>query len=242
MTGQWAAIVSPFAAGLLIDKFNYSIMFILSTILLIISSVPLFFMRHHHYKANRKFEITGVSAFFVNNKRLSWALFFWHLEDAVLTFFWPIYLFLIVKSHTLFGVIGSAVMITSAAVIYLAGRIYDRRPLRRVYPAATVVVSLAWVLRFLASTPIAAGMADVLHRLFSPLWWMKIRQKELTAGEKMSTVEFGVAHELLITAGTILGLVISYWLLVLGGGRWEWLLVPAIGGVIISAKLITWRP
>ena len=77
--------------------------------------------------------------------------------------------------------------------------------------------------------------ADVLGRLLNPLWWMKIRRFELKFGERINTLVFGVAHMLLESVGAITGLFVGVVLVLYSGGNWVWLLVPGVGGVVLSA-------
>lgn len=239
MVGQMAEITSPLLAGLLIERFDFPIMFLTAVVILSLSVLPLFLMEHH-LKRDRRFSMQDVARYLRSNELLQHAAFWRYVEDAILAFFWPIYLFLVVKSYAVVGVIGSVTAIASAAMIYVAGKIYDRRPLRRVFPAASLIVSVSWVLRFLSTSGLTAGVSDVIHRLVSPLWSMKIRRAELAAGEKIHGISFGVAHELVVSAAALTGLLFGYGIL-LATDNWFWLIIPSAGAVLLSAWLMRER-
>lgn len=236
MVGQMAEITSPLFAGLLIERFGFSLMFLTAVVILSFSVVPLFLMEHH-LKRDRRFSMRDVAGYLRSNELLQHAALWRYVEDAILAFFWPIYLFLVVGSYAVVGAIGSVTAIASAVMVYVAGRIYDRRPLRRVYPAASLVVGVSWILRFLSTSAITAGVSDVIHRLVSPLWSMKIRRAELVAGERIPGISFGVAHELVVSAAALTGLLFGYGIL-LATGNWFWLVIPSAGAVLLSAWLM----
>lgn len=236
MVGQMAEITSPLLAGLLIERFGFPTMFLSGVALLTVSVVPLLLMEHH-LKRDRQFSFHDVGKYVRSNDLLVHAAFWRYVEDAILAFFWPIYLFLVVKSYAMVGAIGSVTAIASAGMVYAAGKIYDRRPLRRVYPAAALVVSVSWVLRFLSASGLTAAVSDVIHRLVAPFWSMKIRRAELVAGERIPGISFGVAHELVVSAAALVGLLFGYAIL-LATDNWFWLVVPSAGAVLLSSWLI----
>ena len=119
-----------------------------------------------------------------------------------------------------------------------AGRIYDKRSLHRLYPLIAASVAVAWVGRFLSVVPAAVFASDIIHRTISPMWWMKIRRAALAAGETVNHLVFGLAWEWLVTAGYLLGLIISYFLLLTSGFNWVWLILPAVAGVVGATLLM----
>ncbi|MEA3355166.1 MAG: MFS transporter [Patescibacteria group bacterium] len=234
MAGRMALIISPILAGWLIDNYGFSIMFGVAMSLLIVSLGPLFLMPHHKHN-DQEFDFKKAIKL-TKRSRFSKSVFWWHFENAIQAFYWPIFLFLILGSHIKFGIIASLVMIINSVAVYSSGKIYDKRPLKRGYLMATGLVSISYVLRFLSLNLACVVGADSLNRLVSPFWWMKIRRKALIAGEKVGAMVFAAAWEWLVTAGYLGGLLIGFVILKLSDGQWLWLAVPAIVGVVMGAK------
>lgn len=235
--GSLAALSAPLISGILIDSSGFPLMFLVSLIVLSASIVPLWLKPLRHGKI-KPVEFSQVWNFYRRNPRLSAAIIFWHIAETVLVFIWPIYAFLILRSYTTIGVLGSAVVLTESFIIILAGRIYDKRPLHRLYPLIAASVAATWVVRFLSTVPAAVFASDIIHRTVSPLWWMKIRRSALAAGETANHLAFGLSWEWLLTAGYLAGLVACYLLLVAFNFNWFWLVLPAVGGVIGATLLI----
>lgn len=234
MLGRFSGVIAPLLAGLLVDRFDFSVMFTVAMFFLMFSSIPLFLMRHTHIPVKPS-SGSSVLRLVKAEPRFALSIFWWHIEDAIGSFFWPVFLILVFKNYATFGAVGSIVMIVSSAMVYFSGYIYDKQPLRRVFPGASAAIGVMWVVRFLSRTPLTAGAADVLYRLISPIWWMKIRREELVVGERVDRMNFAIAHELMVTLGALSGLVIGYSLLVIGNLNWYLLLLPALAGLFVSS-------
>ena len=237
MVGRMALIISPLLAGFLVDEYGFSVMFGVAMSLLIISLGPLFLMQHHEHKAS-SFSTKAVVKLFKKKKGFTASVFWWNIESGIQAFYWPIFLFLVVGSHIKFGAIASIVMIFNSLAVYVSGKIYDKRPLRRGYPMATGVVMVSYILRFSAFSLLMVGAADSLNRIASPFWWMKIRRRALLIGEKVRVTVFAATWEWAVTAGYLVSLIIGFFILRLTGGKWIWLAAPAIIGVLMSAILV----
>lgn len=237
MLGRFSGVIAPLLAGILVDRFGFSVMFITAIVILLCSSVPLFLMRHRRFTVHAP-SVASVFGLLRHQSKFAQSVYFWLIEDAIGGFFWPIFLILVLKNYAVFGAIGSLVMMTSSVMVYIAGFLYDRQPLRRIFPGAALAVGVMWVIRFLSRTPLTVGTADVLYRVISPAWWMKIRRNELAVGEEADHMTFAIAHELMITFGDLTGLVLGYWLLVMSHLNWYWLLLPTLGGIFMSVKVM----
>jgi len=231
--GRMALIISPILAGFLVDSYGYSVMFGVAMSLLIISLTPLFLMDHHEHKP-QKFAIKKVLSLIKQKNKYTVATFWWYVENAIQTFYWPVFLFLVVGSHIKFGLVGSLVMVVNSGAAYMAGKTYDKRPLRRVFPLAGFLVATTDVLRYMSHTMFLAAGVDSVNRMASPFWWMKIRRSALVAGEKIKAVMFAVVWEWMVTGGFLVGLVLGYVILKISGGNWIWLGVPSVIGVLMA--------
>jgi hypothetical protein len=237
MMGKLSTVASPLFAGILVDRFGFPTMFAVSMSLILFSVVPLFLMpRHQRHRESYSFK--AVVGLLKREPRFAGSVYWWHVADAVQAYFWPVYLFLIIRNYTVFGAVGSLVLVLSSLMVYLAGRVYDQRPLHRVFPATAGMMLLTWLLRFLTVTPVAAATADGISRFLSPLWWMKVRRQELLVGERNDSLTFGAAHELLVSAGLLVGLVTGYALLAVTNVTWIWLMVPAGVGIVSATWLL----
>ena len=237
MLGGFAAVLSPFVAGLVIETFGFTAMFFLAVSLFVISIIPLFLMKFHK-RHDGSYSFSAIWRFILTRKKLSWSLFAWWFTGGLQAFFWPIYLFLVLGSYLKFGIVGSVVMFVNSIAVYLVGKIYDRKRASRLFRNASIVVSLTWVMRFLAKSPLWVSTSDVINRIASPPWWMKIKRQELLAGEKVDSLVFGAAHEYLVTLAFLIALPVGYAILIATNLSWPWLIPLAVLGTIIPTWLL----
>ena len=235
MLGGMAGAISPILSGLIIDTFDFPVMFGIAMVLMLISAIPLLLMKHHK-KHIGTYSLKKVRKFVSKHKNVFWANLAWHFENSFQGLFWGVYLYLILKSYTEFGAVGSVMAVMNSIAIYICGKLYDRRRAKKVFTNSAIVVSLAWIGRFLSTTPFSAIGFTALSRLFSPPWWMKIRRRELFIGEKTDSLVFSVAHEYVVTFSVIFGWVVGYLILLLTKEQWSWLILPIITGIFVSVR------
>lgn len=234
MVGRMGVMIAPLIAGLLIENFSYNTMFFVAIGLLLLSSLPLFLMPHHDHGKER-FDLKDSVKLLTKKSGFLDSAMWWHFENGLQSFFWPILLFSLVGSFAKFGVIGSMVMLANGAAVFVAGKIYDKRKLRRGYSFFAVMVALSNVLRYSSKSLLRGVLSDGFNRLVSPFWWMKIRRNSLMDGERCEPMVFAVAWEWSACLGYLSALVVGYLILVFSGGRWELLMIPAVVANVISA-------
>jgi hypothetical protein len=233
MLGSLAALVSPFVAGVVVQQAGFQVMFGLAMVVLGGSLLPLFRMGHHKHSL-RGYSLEKVWKQFEEHPHFTRGVFFWNVAQSVLDIMWPVYLMMMVGSYALLGSIYSGVMLASGISVMAAGKIYDSRPLRRVFPVASAMVAVLWGMRFLTTSLSGVVTADILGRLLSPLWWMKIRRFELRFGGRSNAMVYASAHELLVAFGTVVGLSTGGLLVLMSRGDFRLLMIPGIAGVLFS--------
>lgn len=231
---RMALVVSPFVAGLLVEQVGFAGMFGVAGLILLVSLVPLFGMPHHMH-STRGYSLKRVFTVIGKHRHFALAVYGWSLVQGILSVYWPVYLLSVVGQYSLLGAFSSVAMLFSSITVFEVGKTYDKRALKRGFPIASLVVGVTWVLRFMAQLPSTVLVADTLGRVFSPLWWMKIRRFELAFGERINTLVFSVAHELLWSLGIVSAVVLGGGVILVSGGTWAWMLVPAMGAVFVSA-------
>jgi MFS family permease len=237
MIGVLATVASPFVAGVVIANFGFSWLFGITGLLLIVSAAPLFMMPHHNHQG-RQVGVGEIWELIKKNRRLVGVAFFWNWHYAISDFFWPLYVFLMVTQFEAVGSLFSLAMIASSVALYLFGKWYDRRQLKRIFPVVSLLMSVLWLTRFLTQSLFGLAIVEVLMRLISPAWYMKARRYELVKGEGMDSVSFGVIHELMMSLSKLTAIILAILLLWATQISWISLALPAIIGIMITMWLL----
>jgi hypothetical protein len=230
-------ILSPVVAGLIVSFLGFPALFITVFFILLVSVFPLFMMNAHK-RHEDGFSFGKIIKFLKKYKKARNSMLAWTFSVGVQDFYWVAYLFLIVGSYKVFGMVGSFVFLLNSLGIFIVGKAYDRKKNTGLFLGSSLIVAISWVGRFASTLAIPAIIFDSIARLSSPGWWMKIRRKELIAGEETDSLVFGAVHEYLTTLGYLGGLLTSYLILFVSNGNWAYLSIPAVIAISYSVNVL----
>ena len=237
MLGRAAWLAGPALAGFIVDQFSFDAMFMIVILFIALSTLPLLTMKSH-IRHTGLYSLRKVTHLIIDKPSFTWSVFFWYFTEAIQTLFWPIFLLAILGNYTTFGIITSAVMVLNSLAVYWGGKKYDKAANQGLFFSSGLVVSISWLMRFIATTPISAIAADSINHFSSPLWWMKIRRLELVTGEKQDGLVFAAAHELVVTAAYILALILGYIILTKTVLIWTWFIPITIMSTLAGTLAI----
>lgn len=153
-----AGVLAPIVGGVVVTLFGFNVLFALGAVIVMLSCVPLFYMKHHVKDG----QISWSSFLeWVGNKKKKhlWKAFAGEGVDAVVgAFFWPVYVYVLVGSLEVLGGLTSVSMLAAMVTTYLAGRLFDRARARggledeRIYWWSGGVLSVLRVLTASTST------------------------------------------------------------------------------------------
>lgn len=236
LMGNLGGLVAPLVAGFVVEWFGFEEMFLVAVALLLLATLPLFAAAHHK-NFHKRFSFGESWLTWQTESELFKPVFWRHFQDAFNMFFWPVFLFSLIQDFAWLGVAGSAMLLASGIANYFAGKIYDKRPLRRAHPAFSLMIALSWVIMWFSQLGVVAASAQAIRKLISPFWWMKIKRFALMRGEQLDSMMYGVVWEWTTSLAYVLGLVVGGGLLLITTS-WQWLLLPTMVGVVLSSVAI----
>ena len=146
-----ATVIGPFIGAVIIAGYGYSLLFVLGSLLLLVSVMPLFFTKEAYEKI--KFDTTGLLDMFSKKDRnLLLSFSGYAVESIIGRVLWPLFLIMLLLSIQTVGLIFSASMILSLIVFYFIAFVTDRFDRREVLKFATVFYFFAWIGRLFADT------------------------------------------------------------------------------------------
>ncbi len=140
-----AVLIGPLVGGFLIDRMGFAFLFIIVSVLFLISALFLFFTKDYREPNEIKFK------HIFTKEHLSDAITYigygaQHMAEGVL---WPLFVFAILKTYTNLGLLGSAMGAVIALVTHLVGRMSDRYNRKNILYVGGIVYSLTWLVRHL---------------------------------------------------------------------------------------------
>lgn len=150
--------LSPFFGGIILVNFGFSTLFILGSVLLFISALPLLMSPDKHEKIDVHFKQIWKEQ--ASREALSFAA--WGIERGVLLFVWPIALFISLGNFEEVGFVTSVSLGASVVTTAFVGRLVNRSP-RTFLRAGSIASSIAWSLRWIATTVAQFSFIDVFY-------------------------------------------------------------------------------
>ena len=193
-----AALAGPFVAGVIIVKWGFAVLFMLSLLLLLVSAGPLAWMPHHTHKngvslAGFWIWVTGRRYFHQAVSQGGAAM-----EDYGLSVFWPLTLLLIGFNAGKLGAVFSGVAIVSVAVQYGTGVFFDKLRKRGhrldevVFGFATVGTAVVWLVRLFIYTVTQVVVVDSFGQLFQTVYYGFQSDYAHVGGKRMGSIAFWV--------------------------------------------------
>ena len=198
---------APFIGGLIIYWCGFSILFTIVTILLIISTIPLFYSPevHEHYSLSwwESFKVMALPC----NRKTSLAFAAEGIEYSLETLLWPLFAITIIQSTRALGWLVSFSLFTTVILIYCIGWIADKKGNERVLSFTSVVHAFSWMMMSFVVTPLQlliytifgqlAGAAN--HLPFMSVWYKRAKAQ----GHGID--EYIVFHEIAHAIGRCIG-------------------------------------
>jgi len=204
--GQLTSVIAPVLGGFIIVTSGFSALFSLGVVVVLFSSLPLFFMSHHRREAPPDWRKVFRNMLTRNYAPIFGAFFGARSVAIVGGLIWPVFLFDIVGgSYSNIGILTSAVLLFSTATTFLTGVAVDRFGKRRTLKLGSWVNGLVWLFKALTQTPLQVLIVDSFHKLlgglhgipFDALTYVRAKRRE-------SLMEFMVQREIAIHFGGFL--------------------------------------
>jgi len=161
--------ITPFIGGVLIVSFGFQITFLVASIILLISIIPLFFF------SKRKLASHLTAKSLLNTvkdrpmKGFHIGTFGYVTESMVSSIVWPIFLFLILGNIEKIGIVISLGFLLSAVAVFFAGRLSDKGKRNAIFSWGSISNGATWIVRTVAWTvPVAVG-THVVGSLFQDI-------------------------------------------------------------------------
>lgn len=198
----FAGMAGPFAGGFLITYLGFKIVFALASLFLLVSALILFGSGDGH--AHYHFSVRSI----INRKHWKNSLFFVSQGTRAIAsgVIWPIFVFIVLDNYLSLGIIGSILSGLSAILLLLIGRFSDHWDKRKVARWASLLDSISWVLRGLATTVMHIYAVTFLAALTTGFRESPLGALEYDKAEGEVAAYF-VSREVFICLGRILLLV-----------------------------------
>ena len=229
-------IFLPFAAGLIIDKFSFSILFLISMIIASISIIPILLLRPVKEEYSYSYLQTFKELFKKKNRKLFLAYIGDGAETIVGIVIWPIFIFQLLKGNYLsVGIVSSLVIFASIILRLFMGVLTDKTSKKKLIRFGSFLYALGWIGKIFVQTALQIfvvsgyqGFTAIIRRTpFTTLMY------EQAADRGHYVDEYTVLRETSLCIGRVLMLILLFVLYLFVGLNFGFVLA-AIASLLIN--------
>jgi YQGE family putative transporter len=225
---SFVGIITPVLAGFIISRFNFNVLFLVGIAIFLLSYLPLMKLP----RTKERFS-WSTSQFFKKiiarkNRKLTWFFFLDGAEGVLAAFVWPVFVYELLQGNYLeIGAISSLVVMATAILQLLAGKIVDKKK-GRMIKTGGFFYALGWLLKVFALTAFHVFVFDAYHRFMKVFYRIPLDTLvfETAFRQKHFIDEFNIFRQFCLFLGgsvmTILIILLSFittsinWIFILG--------------------------
>jgi MFS family permease len=156
-------ILGPIVGGLIITYFSFSALFILVSVLFLISNIPMLLTKEDFDQ--RKYSYFKLFSIFKKEKLKILLARIAYGEELIVMVMWPIFISIIISDYSKIGaLVGLATAITLFSTLYI-GKMCDQRDKRKILKFASMIYSLVWFMRIFVRSIIPIFLVDTSSRI-----------------------------------------------------------------------------
>ena len=195
----FAAMIGPLIGGLLIKTIGFNLVFIIASVILILSAFILFMSKENHFKY--RFSMKSI----INKDHWKNSLFFVSYGAEVICngVVWPLFIFMILKDYLSLGLVGSLLAGITALLVWGVGKFSDHVGKRKIIRWITGFESLSWFLRALVLTTTQVFFVTIYGAITRGIKTSPIGALEYDKAQDDATGYF-VSREIFVCLGRIL--------------------------------------
>lgn len=198
---QIIGLFAPTIAAFIVFYFGFQSLFILSAIIYLISSIPLFYLPEFPFK--EKIHIRRFFQLLKEYPQYIAAEVFENVREDAEGIIWPVFIYLSFKNILSIGYIGTISSIGGILFIWLVGKYTDKIDKRKLLGAGSIIMALIWVLRFFAVNQIFAYILTLAASFFNALIMIPINTIVYGVAKREGPPTFILFREFGVTLGRI---------------------------------------
>ncbi len=208
---SFVGILTPILAGFIITRFGFNLLFLAGILVFGLSYLPLIKLprtkERFSWSTNKFFK----KILALKNRKLALFFFLDGAEGILAAFVWPVFIYELLKGNYLeIGIISSLVVLTTAVLQLVAGKIVDKKK-GKMIKAGGFFYALGWLLKVFAITAFHVFILDAFHRFMKVFYRIPLDTLvfETAFQQKHFIDEFNIFRQFcLFLGGTSMALLI----------------------------------
>ncbi len=195
-----AALLGPFVGGMILTFYNFTILFIAVSLLLLVSTIPLFFSKEFYERTS----FSSKEVFKVGSFKDALAFTGQGIEIGAAGILWPIFIFLILNEYFSLGLIGTLSGIIVAFSSVIVGKLSDKKGKHFFIRIGAAALASLWFFRTLVKTVSHVYFVSIFSFIGSIVSVPTDTKAYGKARKSKHVVEYLVFREVFINLGRVI--------------------------------------
>jgi MFS family permease len=238
--GQIASVAGPALGGIIITLWGFSSLFIVALIVVIFSGIPFFFMQRH--KKNSPATISSVISWLKVKEHRNEEISFLgrRIDEMTYGIFWPIFVFLIAGTYEKQGLVASLGLVASTVMVYLAGKIFDKKHSLGVYKFGVIISTFLWTIKAFIKTFSQLIFIEVSTGTLSPFYWVTYDSLlyERARDESDNVLTFMVSRMMMVSVSLF---IVAGFALLVASYSWRFFGIFGLAAVGTLLTIFMWE-
>ena len=164
-----ATILGPIVGGIVIMKFGFEVLFVIVSIISLISALPLFSTKEvfdpHNFSYKNAFR--RIIKPYGKYERTDSVAFFGYGEELIVAVGWPIFIYMIIEKFYLMGILTSVMTLAIAFISLYVGRLSDilsPGDQKKLLSTSTLIYSISWLLSPFVGNWLGVLLIDIISK------------------------------------------------------------------------------
>lgn len=197
-------IIGPFLGGLILTLYNFHVLFILVTVLLTLSMIPLFFSEDIYKVTAIKWN--KILDYSKTKESVRFLAYGCKLIGAGI--FWPVFIFFSLYGYLSTGFIISFSSFALIFITWLIGRISDGFDKNLLVKIGALFESITWLIKLIVKTFSQILLIGILGDIAYTIVDIPFTARVYDMARKTKPVEYLIFREIFLVAGKIIGLAV----------------------------------
>jgi MFS family permease len=187
-------IVGPFIGGAILEWTNFSVLFIVTAGLFILSALPL--MRIKEVFEPVKFSYNDVFDQLLDIRhRRNFAAYLGFGEELIVLTLWPIFIYVVIKDYFNIGAVVALATLTTSFIVLFLGRLADKYKKERIVRWGSLFYAIVWLLRVWATKAWHVFALDSTSRIAKETLIVPLVATTYNNAKKMGVLTYMVFYE-----------------------------------------------
>lgn len=200
-------VIGPLVGGVLIKFAGFSSLFIVASVLILISNIPLMRTKEMFTPVPFSYKRAHKRVWQKKHRRKFWA-YFGFGEEIVVLVIWPIFIYTIIQDYFSIGLITAGATLFTSFIILWVGRVIDKKNERVVLKVGTIIYSIGWFLRLFVGSGFHVFLVDTLSRVSKNTIYVPITALTYSRACKGSVMKEIIFFEMTLVIGKVAAILI----------------------------------